>query len=126
MYIWTIEQKWNLTINPRILPTFDNSEANSNIFYQKYLQSNVGVDYGGGFCFCQMLLIWMHCFFAILVIAFPRRKFPFFKENVCKRDRIFCILLIAGLTQQPATARVDCDRKSALNFKFYCVLSCFK
>jgi hypothetical protein len=51
--ILSIEKHWNLTANPRILTTFDNSttEEDPRTYYKKFLELNVGVEYGGWFLF---------------------------------------------------------------------------
>lgn len=80
MYLWTINKNWNITINPRLLTTHDNStEKNKLEFYKKFLVENVGNDYGG-----QLFFESLH--FRVEIFS---------KKIVCKKQTGFLALLIA-------------------------------
>ncbi|KAI6229015.1 hypothetical protein M3Y99_01160200 [Aphelenchoides fujianensis] len=50
MYAWTINKQWNLTVNPRIIPSWTEDQSDDRReFFSAFLRSNVGVDYGGRF-----------------------------------------------------------------------------
>ncbi|KAI6179446.1 hypothetical protein M3Y98_00611400 [Aphelenchoides besseyi] len=47
MYAWSVNRMWNLTVNPRIVPSYsDESAENRREQFRSYLISNVGSEYG--------------------------------------------------------------------------------
>lgn len=46
MYVWTVEKKWSLQVNPRIVPSGEESE-NKRRFFRNYLKETIGANYGG-------------------------------------------------------------------------------
>uniref|UniRef100_A0AC34QVT1 Uncharacterized protein n=1 Tax=Panagrolaimus sp. JU765 TaxID=591449 RepID=A0AC34QVT1_9BILA len=46
MYLWTAEKKWDLQVNPKLLPSH---LENPRKFYREFLVDTVGVNHGGWF-----------------------------------------------------------------------------
>ncbi|KAI6203553.1 hypothetical protein M3Y94_00570700 [Aphelenchoides besseyi] len=56
MYAWSVNKMWNLTVNPRIVPSYsDETAENRREQFRSYLMSNVGSEYGGWFLRLKMM-----------------------------------------------------------------------
>lgn len=84
IFRWTLEKKWNITANPRIMPNMDTREQ-----YKEYLIANIGNEYGGRCRFPTLLPSAAHERSGCCKFGWSFVRWNFLQEKVCKLDRIF-------------------------------------